>query len=836
MGALASVSPWTTEDDVLLRKAVEAGASLESLAKGAVQFSRKFTVRELQDRWHSLLYDPVVSAEASLCMVEFERSVSTLPSKFLKPGNTKENNGVSRKRKAEGVRGCYYALRRRIHNEPFNIMDLNLLVATNSSNSFGNVDEPFPGNYMLGDPISGHFKLEDSNFEVMHCARPPEEGFRMQQNNSLNIKEIPHVLEENGSGELPSTFGQTIGDPGNVCFEFEREEVFDLAIPECDAPFDNLDYSCSPPEMTMWRTAEGTSSTAVPVGLVDRERGAEDTSALPYVDGANNTSTSGYDVHTESKFKLQTPCEEMRSPHVNTENYLEDLSNSLLEFTNDEELLFIDDDGKDLIDETYYDGLSSLLLSSPNDVNQDHAPNIVEPETSLALEYRTNPTGPCPGEFDNNGKPHCKDGHEACNSEIQMVLSEPASNLEFPELSGGVICCTLNTEDPEIPWNDDVFIPSQLRPSSISSVPRRIVKEADDSNSKSAKNFAGHKKMSERGLVPMQSDSKNPGQPLPSCQMIGSKMGQILPIGNCGDKLEVPNIEPQHVPSKIEGLASGVDPTDAGTNTDLPAKLREETKGPMKQLSHNSTDYFNEKPDTYRENASGENQQIDLLSTDKNHLPLYAEIGSTDVTDSELIANPPTQELEELAVESDDDIPYFSDIEAMILDMDLDPDDQDIFMQEVSRYRCEDSLRVIMRLEQGAHSYMQRAIASHGAFAILYGRHSKHYIKKSEVVLGRATEGTTVDIDLGKEERANKISRRQAIIKMDKDGLFHLKNLGKRSISVNNNEAATGQSLSLSSCCLIEITGMPFVFETNQACVKRYLDSISPNQTGERLL
>lgn len=28
---------------------------------------------------------------------------------------------------------------------------------------------------------------------------------------------------------------------------------------------------------------------------------------------------------------------------------------------------------------------------------------------------------------------------------------------------------------------------------------------------------------------------------------------------------------------------------------------------------------------------------------------------------------------------------------------------------------------------------MQRAIASHGALAILYGRHSKHYIKKPEV-------------------------------------------------------------------------------------------------------
>uniref|UniRef100_A0A7N2QYE7 Uncharacterized protein n=1 Tax=Quercus lobata TaxID=97700 RepID=A0A7N2QYE7_QUELO len=56
---------------------------------------------------------------------------------------------------------------------------------------------------------------------------------------------------------------------------------------------------------------------------------------------------------------------------------------------------------------------------------------------------------------------------------------------------------------------------------------------------------------------------------------------------------------------------------------------------------------------------------------------------------------------------------------------------------------------------------MQRAIASHGAFAVLYGRHSKHYIKKPEVLLGRATEDIIVDIDLGREGRANKISRRQ---------------------------------------------------------------------------
>ena len=51
----------------------------------------------------------------------------------------------------------------------------------------------------------------------------------------------------------------------------------------------------------------------------------------------------------------------------------------------------------------------------------------------------------------------------------------------------------------------------------------------------------------------------------------------------------------------------------------------------------------------------------------------------------------------------------------------------------VSRYQHVESKRAIMRLEQGSHSCIQRAIDSYGALAILYSRHSKHYIKKLEV-------------------------------------------------------------------------------------------------------
>lgn len=52
----------------------------------------------------------------------------------------------------------------------------------------------------------------------------------------------------------------------------------------------------------------------------------------------------------------------------------------------------------------------------------------------------------------------------------------------------------------------------------------------------------------------------------------------------------------------------------------------------------------------------------------------------------------------------------------------------------VSRYQHEDSKRKIRRLEQCAQSSLQRAIASQGALAILYGRRLKYYIRETEVL------------------------------------------------------------------------------------------------------
>ncbi|GMY28326.1 serine/threonine-protein phosphatase 6 regulatory subunit 1 [Fagus crenata] len=900
MGALAPVTTWNPEDDLLLKNAVEAGASLESLAKGAVQFSRRYTVRELQDRWHSLLYDPVISAEASAHMIVIEHSASTLPSKSNRIGNSKENKSVSGKRKVESVRNCYYALRKRICNEPFNSMDLSFLVAPGNCNYIGNENEPLPGDCMPGEPMSNHFGLEGSNLDIMHhvfpqnlmdggaatdtaanghafhpgLQHPGVEDFCIEQGNIHN--EIPPFFGENlpftgnGSGveeygqpgQLPahslleandlgvepsSTFVQINNDPEHICTEFEGNQVYNSPMSECGGSFQNLEFS-SPLGMSIWRTVEGLAepSMSVDVGLGENDLHTGDRFELPDDDDAKNVTTSGYDVPLDSKLEGEMTCDGLRSPTASTEGYLAELSNSLLNF-NEEELFFMDVDGKEeVIDKSYFDGLSSLLLNSPNDVSQNHTSSITEPETSVPPDTDIkNPSIVCSEELEENRGSHYDDGYIAQDSGAQMLSSLSASNPQFPDLSERLICCTLNTEDPEIPCNDDFIPPKQLSPSSVSFVVQQNFQEANPLTSLTVNDISGNQRTRERGLVLMKREGKNPRECHVSSKKVGSHVLPELsvnhPIGDSGVKFELPNNDPPHVASKGAGISyGGSDQINAASlSTDA---LKEETKEvtPVQHLSHNHMDSFIKRPalgcDSLKgcTQTSGIKQELEVPATIQDYQLTHADMGSVDTAMSEPVVKPTIADQEEAPVESDDDVPYYSDIEAMILDMDLDPEDQDLYSsEEVSRYQHEDTKRAIIRLEQGAHSYMQRDIASHGAFAILYGRYSKHYIKKPEVLLGRATEDMIVDIDLGREGRTNKISRRQAIIKMDKGGSFYLKNLGKCPILVNNKEVGPGQSLSLISSCLIEIRGMPFVFETNQTHVKQYLDNITKNNQME---
>lgn len=91
--------------------------------------------------------------------------------------------------------------------------------------------------------------------------------------------------------------------------------------------------------------------------------------------------------------------------------------------------------------------------------------------------------------------------------------------------------------------------------------------------------------------------------------------------------------------------------------------------------------------------------------------------------------------------------------------------------------------------------------------------------------LGETLENI-VDIDLTRKDRPNKVSRRQATIKLKEDGLFYLENYGKRVISVNSHNIASGQRIRLSSNCLIEIGGMRFIFEMDKRLANKQFEPI----------
>ncbi|KAJ7966827.1 Forkhead-associated (FHA) domain protein [Quillaja saponaria] len=613
--------------------------------------------------------------------------------------------------------------------------------------------------------------------------------------------------------------------------------------------------------MPIWRTAEGIQEPAMQhdVGLTENDPCIGDIPHCPDDEAVDDISTSGLGFeHSESKVEPINQCNgDLRSSIASRDGFFAELSNSLLDIPNDEELLFLIA-GKDGFDKSY-EGLRSLL-KLPSDVNQDHTPKATEAETLVAPHaYITYPHDSCPGEVDDNIGSCSSDGHVVHRSDIQVPSSAKALYPECPRLTGEKICI-LNTEDPEIPSNDDVFLPYQSPPSSFPLSSQQSFQETYNPVSSSVEDVGANHRNSDSGIGLTQMEQKILGESHVSSHMVGSPLPEGVlchHVSACKVKFESSSHAP-HVGYRGEVIghssSTGINLANASTKAPIHAKLKEEVidVALTKSLSSNSRNSFVEKTACGSKSsknyplidASGMKPVQDAAVTIQDHQVVHAEVGSADATVSDPVVNCSTSDQEVLDIESDDDVPQYSDIEAMILDMDLDPDDQDLCSSKevlfyslvyylVSRYQHEDTKRAIIRLEQGAHSYMQRAIASHGAFAVLYGRYSKHYIKKSEVLLGRASEDVIVDIDLSREGSANKISRRQAIIKMDEVGSFYLTNLGKCSISVNNRDVPSGQSIHLQSGCLIEMRGMPFIFETNQDHVNQYLNSITEHQTHE---
>ncbi|KAK6131250.1 hypothetical protein DH2020_035007 [Rehmannia glutinosa] len=616
MGAMAPPPHWIPEDDILLKNAVEAGASLESLAKGAVQFSRRYTFKELQDRWCSLLYDPVISIEASAHMIEVERSGFMNQSRPNKFEGVKDIGCSSGKRKAESIRKCYYAMRKRICNEPLNMMDINLLSGPGNSN-FGDGNELSSADCRITNPVSNNLEIQGPDFNVR-----------------------PHSFSE---------FGPHAAESSGNCVTINTVHSHGQ-----DLPF-----------------------------------------------GGENVSNN-----------LSYPYED-----------------------------------------NLFEAESEL-------------PSVSLGEAEIAADgHVLGTSGAHPGDSDNK------------------VLRIG------PEYRNGVICCTLNTEDPEIPSNEDVFLPFRYpSPSNSSGTHWGMEDPSYLMSSSSVKDFSVL--FSEWRTFYDEKQPKNSCMP---SRVAGSSQpsdkGSKFPIGDQGVKFELPKSNIQNAAPRN---ARNIECLSRISSANVTANNKHERGSDVLQ--------------SLQKNASGSRNGLDIKAEIPNNGSPNADLSCQNTIDSQPIDTSMLSDQEDWS-ENDFDVPYFSDVEAMILDMDLSPDEFDLYTNpEVQRYQHEETKRTIIRLEQAAGACTQEPLP---------------------VVLGRATEDIKVDIDLGREKDGGKISRRQAIMKMDMHGNFRLKNLGKSSIYVNGTEVATGQSLTLTSGCLIEVKGLAFVFEPNHTLVKQFGDGIA---------
>ncbi|CAN4078803.1 unnamed protein product [Withania somnifera] len=803
---------WIPEDDLLLKNAVEAGASLEALAKGAVRFSRRFTLQELQDRWHSLLYDSDVAVPASTCMVELEHSGINPLSKFNRSEHLKGSKDVVGKRKADSIRRQYYAMRKKFRSEFFNSTGLGFPDEPNLHDCNGHGTDfrqhvRIDAQAREGNCISDDLDLEDIDLDILRNVFPEElRGMPVTSadaNSHIAYSSGCSISVDNNSADAilrESRFlkelSTSLREEGRNSFQPDME---DTEIP--DAPNDNsIDFEkCSTvkrprlsqlsPERKIFSSSEGKQLST----FHSRSDSHQNIYSGPCGFGSRQHSHS---PKSGAMLGARSRTDFIDSSAISDCEFT-DLPDSLLNLSNEDEIL-LEVDGNDSAD-NLCNATLKLLPDSPCDIpvggSDDHESEVVkESNTNITDPDDFNPSG---SEVEN----HSLHGHGVRSDCEVNVPSTSALSPDIKQPIEGSMLCTLNTEETEIPCNDDIFL--LIHPSTS------FACTATQPAGRSSIDLSSVCNKSEQRV-----NSFIHGTDSGTSFAWTSKVGP----NTFGETWPVQPVIGSTSRLKVSGTtASAVIPAAANKVVGVAGQSRSFPVNP--EVSKNDV----QEEDIARVGGVGDTPGAFIKA------PQFGESSSVRVAVTEPTINPSTSEVED--PQSDDDVPYFSDIEAMILDMDLDPHDQDFYAtRQESKYQSEDFRRTTIRLEQCVRSGMQRGMTLRGAFAVLYGRHMRHYIQKTEVILGRSTDDAEVDIDLRKEGRANKISRRQASIKMESDGSFCLKNLGRCSIAVNGKSVDTGQYLTLSCSCVIEIREMSFVFEINPKYVKQYIYSITQNK------
>lgn len=383
---------------------MQAGASLEALAKGAVQFSRRYTLQELRERWHLLLYDPDISELASVRMIELELSGFSPSLKINRSENIKGNKEVPQKRKIKSIRKQYYAMRKKIRNEIFNSSDLGFMDEPNLHDFSGHGadfqqhathDAVSQDRSVLRDCISDNLGFQEAELNILRNAFPEALGeiaptssiaYQTGCTNTADDNQVNDVLRKNGFSE---GFSASLQERG----------------------------TCIQPSIKL--------------------------SEVPHLPKVNSL-TYGKCLAGEECYQLSTT----------SDGEFTDLPDSLLNLSNDDEILMVDEDGRNIVDKS--SDKNAILMDSSDRVQEGGA---CTHESETFVDSKTislPPNDAMPIDSEVVASSTCGPEVSSC-SEINLP-SNLTSNLDTNKLSDGSICCTLNTEDTEIPCNDDIFL------------------------------------------------------------------------------------------------------------------------------------------------------------------------------------------------------------------------------------------------------------------------------------------------------------------------------------------------------------------------------------------
>eukprot|EP00249_Psilotum_nudum_P011849 c23422_g1_i4 orf=796-3618(-) len=783
---------WTTEDDLLLKNAMEAGAAMEALAKGAIRFSRRFTVWEIKERWRALLYDPEISAQAACRIVKAESSaMNTARLTCL----TKDKQLLSRRRRLNCIRSHYYKKRKRVIAEKSSNTSLtyhdveNLRISADRSSEEERAQLIAPSNApATGGPNSGMLYLTE------HSEPNIEESTFTEMVSLLAAGGVGAVVQALPSGapadspEGSSSFLGIVPKDDNVSNQMETINVsisgqHNDAMPVLQTS--HVDFALAVGEVVS-TAALGNSVKNVQNMVLDGAETKSDFDSIPI-----KTLVSSIESHIAEQYHHCRIRDETfgESPHH--------------------------DHHEHELERMHITASETGLQQLPNVTGSEERGRgkvVSEAELSESDFYSDAMDDPISDDLALSYKPHNR-------TLLNMI-------------------CVLNTEDTNIPsppfCSDEVIVSSSflLPPSSP------LGQEVAENESKVSGGVEEPDNLdvvqpAYETVLPISEDNTNLLRMAGKCT---GKTGQVVDGLTSSDKHEAKQC-PDFVCPNATLQDNELGQTVLKNLKEAPAHFPEgifvsRNCGVVPQGTHDKT------------LLEGISRPVDHLSQlqpvtsdlKEDKLPMTMQVSGVCQSDKGIVSGDQAVDIpssmatlygNEEYLESDEEMARFSDVETMILDMDLDlGDDGSFSAQAESRRIYKQHCKTLARLEQGANAALQRTLTRRGAIAILYGHQLRFFVTKNEVTLGRDTQDVCVDIDLGKEGRANKVSRRQANIKLKEDGLFYLKNLGRRALTVNNKSIGTGQCAILGSNCLIEVGGMRFIFNINRKLVKQRVDEM----------